>query len=46
MEFKKEDENYVYNTIGRNIKKYRKQKGLKQVQLAEKSIIQFLLCLE
>lgn len=36
MEFKKEDENYVYNTIGKNVKKYRKLKGLTQVQLAEK----------
>ena len=36
MEFKKEDENYIYNVIGANVKKYRKQKGLTQVQLAEK----------
>lgn len=35
MEFKKEDENYVYNIIGKNIKKYRKLKGLTQVELAE-----------
>lgn len=36
MEFKKEDENYIYNTIGKNVKKYRKLKGLTQVELAEK----------
>lgn len=35
MEFKKEDENYIYSIIGKNVKKYRKQKGLTQVQLAE-----------
>lgn len=35
MEFKKEDENYIYNVIGRNIKKYRKEKHLTQSQLAE-----------
>lgn len=36
MEFKKEDENYIYNVIGRNVKKYRKQKHLTQSELAEK----------
>lgn len=36
MEFKKEDENYIYNVIGRNVKKYRKEKHLTQAQLAEK----------
>ena len=36
MEFKKEDENYIYNVIGKNIKKYRKQKHLTQADLAEK----------
>lgn len=36
MNFSKEDENYIYNVIGRNIKKYRKLKGLTQAQLAEK----------
>lgn len=35
MEFKKEDENYVYELIGRNIKKYRKLKGWTQEKLAE-----------
>lgn len=35
MEFKKEDENYIYNVIGRNVKKYRKEKKLTQAQLAE-----------
>lgn len=36
MIFNKEDENYIYNVIGKNIKKYRKLKGLTQAQLAEK----------
>lgn len=36
MNFSKEDENYIYNVIGKNIKKYRKAKGLTQAQLAEK----------
>lgn len=36
MIFSKEDENYVYNVIGKNIKKYRKKKGLTQAQLAER----------
>lgn len=35
MEFKKEDENYIYNVIGKNVKKYRKMKKLTQAQLAE-----------
>lgn len=35
MEFKKEDENYVYELIGKNIKKYRKLKGWTQEKLAE-----------
>lgn len=35
MEFKKEDENYVYELIGRNVKKYRKLKGWTQEKLAE-----------
>lgn len=36
MEFKKEDENYVYNVIGKNVKKYRKLKKLTQAELADK----------
>ncbi len=36
MNFSKKDENYIYNVIGRNIKKYRKLKGLTQAQIAEK----------
>ena len=36
MLFSKEDENYIYNVIGKNVKKYRKMKGLTQAQLAEK----------
>lgn len=35
MEFKKEDENYIYQVIGKNIKKYRKLKGWTQERLAE-----------
>lgn len=35
MEFKKEDENYVYELIGKNVKKYRKLKGWTQEKLAE-----------
>ena len=33
--FKKEDENYVYELVSRNIQKIRKGKGLTQEQLAE-----------
>lgn len=36
MNFKKEDENYIYGVIGRNVKKYRKLKGFTQAELAEK----------
>ncbi|MBP3920578.1 MAG: helix-turn-helix transcriptional regulator [Bacilli bacterium] len=36
MEFKKEDENYIYNVIGKNVKKYRKLKKITQAELAEK----------
>lgn len=35
MEFKEEDENYVYGLIGKNIKKYRKAKGWTQQKLAD-----------
>lgn len=35
MKFKKEDENYIYEVIGKNIKKYRKLKGWTQEKLAE-----------
>ncbi len=35
MLFKQEDENYIYNVIGRNIKKYCKLKNLTQAELAE-----------
>ena len=35
MEFNRNDENYVYGFIGKNIQKYRKQRGLTQAQLAE-----------
>ena len=30
MRFKRDDENYVYSFVGKNIKKYRKMKGLTQ----------------
>lgn len=32
----KSDNNYVYYLVGKNIRKYRKLKGLKQRELAEK----------
>lgn len=35
VDFKKDDENYIYSVIGKNVKKYRKQKKLTQAQLAE-----------
>lgn len=34
MEFKKDDENYIYELISKNIKKYRKLKGWTQEKLA------------
>lgn len=34
--FKREDENYIYEVVSRNIQKQRKLKGLTQEQLAEK----------
>ena len=36
MEFKKDDENYIYEVISKNVKKYRKLKGWTQEKLAEK----------
>ncbi len=35
MKFTKDDENYIYEVIGKNIKKYRKLKGWTQEKLAE-----------
>ena len=35
MEFKKDDENYIYQVIGKNVKKYRKLRGWTQEKLAE-----------
>lgn len=35
MEFKKDDENYIYELISKNVKKYRKLKGWTQEKLAE-----------
>ena len=37
MNFDRNDENYVYGFIGKNIRKYRKEKGLTQAKLAELS---------
>jgi len=37
MKFDRNDENYVYDFVGKNIRHYRKQKGWTQKQLAEKS---------
>ena len=37
MKFDRNDENYVYSFIGKNIKKYRKEKGYTQAKLAELS---------
>ncbi len=34
--FKREDENYIYEVVSKNIKKYRKEKGLTQEELAKK----------
>ncbi len=34
MRFNRNDENYVYGFVGKNIKKYRKMRGLTQEQLA------------
>ena len=36
MKFSKEDENYIYQIIGKNINKYKKLWGWRQEQLAEK----------
>ena len=35
MLFNRADENYVYDFVGKNIRKYRKQKGWTQKKLAE-----------
>lgn len=35
--FNKDDENYAYDILARNLKKYRKQAGLTQEQLSAKS---------
>lgn len=35
MRFERENENYVYDFVGKNIRKYQKQKGWTQRQLAE-----------
>lgn len=35
MRFRRNDENYVYSFVGKNIKRYRKLKGITQDELAE-----------
>ncbi|MBR3897784.1 MAG: helix-turn-helix transcriptional regulator [Bacilli bacterium] len=35
IKFDRKDENYVYSFIGKNVKKYRREKGLTQKKLAE-----------
>lgn len=35
MRFNRSDENYVYDFVGKNIKKYRKMRGLTQDELAD-----------
>ena len=37
MNFDRKDENYVYYFVGKNIRKYRKQKGWTQRKLADES---------
>jgi len=37
MKFDRENENYVYEFVGKNVAKYRKLKGWTQEQLADKS---------
>lgn len=37
MKIDKNNENYVYSYVGKNIAKYRKEKGMTQQDLADKS---------
>lgn len=37
MIYDRKNENYVYEYIGKNIRKYRKEKGLTQLQLADRA---------
>ena len=37
MKFDRSDENYVYDFVGKNIRRYRKQNGWTQRKLAEES---------
>lgn len=37
MKYSKKDENYVYYYVGKNLAKYRKEKGMTQQDLADKS---------
>ena len=36
MKYSKKDENYVYYYVGKNLAKYRKEKGMTQQDLADK----------
>ncbi|MDD4282543.1 MAG: helix-turn-helix transcriptional regulator [Bacilli bacterium] len=36
MKVRKDDNKYIYTIVGKNIKRIRKEKGLTQVQLADK----------
>lgn len=38
MKYNRNDENYVYYFIGKNIAKYRKEKGWTQEELANKAM--------
>ena len=37
MQFDRNDENYVYILIGKNVRKYRKLRGMTQAELANKA---------
>lgn len=37
MQFNRNDENYVYTLIGKNVRKYRKLRGMTQAELANKA---------
>lgn len=37
MQFDRNDENYVYTLIGKNVRKYRKLRGMTQAELANKA---------
>jgi len=43
MKFDRNDENYVYDFVGKNIRHYRKQRGWTQKQLAANIFIRYSL---